>query len=260
MHRRPWLWLLLAAVYGTAAGGERTPILVELFTSEGCASCPPADALAARLHAEQPFEGVDIVILSLHVDSWNDLGWTDPFSSAAASARQRAYAETFGLKSAYTPQVVVDGTEELVGGDGPAVLRAIRTAAARPKARVVLRAVESTRGRPVDTMRYEVVVSDLGRVGRDGAVDVVLAILEDGLDVDVSAGENAGRRLRHDGVVREMHVVGRIGAAADGARLATPDLVLRSRWKRERIRVVAFVQERRTGRVVGVSPSRTPPA
>lgn len=258
MQRRPWLGVVLAFACGGGAAGEPTPVLVELFTSEACSSCPPADALLAQLHANQPIEGIDIIVLSQHVDYWNDLGWADPFSSTEATARQRAYVGRLGLRSAYTPQVVVDGEAELVGGDEAGAVGAVRRAATKPKARVALRVIEATRGRPVDTIRFEVVVSGLERTGREGPADVVLAIVEDGLGVDVRAGENVGRTLRHDGVVRELHVVGPVADKADRLSLATPRIALPSRWNRDHTRAVAFVQERRTGRILGVDRCAVP--
>src|ERR1700736_1842766 len=109
------LSLGLAVVVTPAAAGER-PIVVELFTSQGCSSCPPADALLAEL-AQRP----DVIALGFHIDYWDDLGWKDPLSSPAATARQRDYARQFGRRQVYTPQLVVDGAEEAVGSDRAAV-------------------------------------------------------------------------------------------------------------------------------------------
>src|SRR5438132_10574049 len=103
------------------------PIVAELFTSEGCSSCPPADAVLARLHQKRPLPGVQLLVLSEHVDYWNDLGWKDPFSDALFTERQSRYGSRI-----YTPQVVVDGRTDVLGSDEEGILRAARSAAAEP--------------------------------------------------------------------------------------------------------------------------------
>src|SRR5204863_4528217 len=127
---------LLAAIATLAASpraqrveGAATPIVVELFTSEGCESCPPADVLLRQLASTQPVPGAQIIPLSLHVDYWDQLGWKDRFSSALLTNRQRVYGTRFNIDSVYTPQMVVDGRSELVGSDGAAARKAIARAA-----------------------------------------------------------------------------------------------------------------------------------
>src|ERR1700691_2578855 len=131
-------FLSLTATMSTSAESSpdsdmRIPVLVELFTSEGCSSCPPADALLEKLDGEQPIAGAQIIVLSEHVDYWNHLGWKDPFSSAAFSARQEMYAHRFSLDGPYTPEMVVNGSAECNGSDAQKAESAIRHAIQEPK-------------------------------------------------------------------------------------------------------------------------------
>jgi len=218
------------------AAGE-TPVVVELFTSEGCSSCPAADTVLARLAATQPIKGAHIIALSEHVDYWNQLGWRDPFSSAAYSRRQSEYASAFRSDQVYTPQMVVDGQTEFVGSDERAAGAAIAEAARKSKAQVT---VALSSGNSA-TVRVS------GLHGGVGPVDVYAAVTESGLVSQVANGENAGRRLTHAAVVRRLERIGTIGAsgAFDGIfHFEAPP-------SGQDVRIVSFVQERNSRHIAG---------
>lgn len=240
----PALFTAVALLAGVSAGSvpvrtesaphrgvsvDRVPVLVELFTSEGCSSCPPADALLRDLMAAQPIDDVEIIGLSEHVDYWNRLGWTDPFSSSSYSARQSAYAAAAKSNQVYTPQMVVDGDTAFVGSDRTQALAAIAAAAARPKASVTLQWV--------DSRRLDVFIP----LGQSAAkVPVWLVVSENGLTVDVATGENRGRTLVHDGVVRRLLQIGR--TADSGGFHASLVVPAESGWNVEHLRVSVFAQ------------------
>src|SRR5712672_3378806 len=124
-----------------AAGDDnptRIPVLLELFTSEGCSSCPPADRLLEILDQKQPVAGSELIVLSEHVDYWDRLGWRDPFSSPQYAARQQEYASKFSRDGVYTPQLVVDGRFGFVGSDGREAVSAIQKAIREPKIAIAI--------------------------------------------------------------------------------------------------------------------------
>jgi hypothetical protein len=134
MRIRALAWslvVLLSASGSTRAQSlaDRVPVIVELFTSEGCSSCPPADGLLEMLLQDQPIKGVHVIPMSEHVTYWDHQGWKDPFSAQQFTARQQQYGLRFNLDSIYTPQLVIDGAREFVGSDKRAIERALADAA-----------------------------------------------------------------------------------------------------------------------------------
>jgi hypothetical protein len=216
---------MLAAL--PAAAQAAPPIVVELFTSEGCSSCPPADALLARL-AERP----ELLALSFHVDYWDGLGWKDPYSNAAATARQRRYARLLRLGVVYTPQIVVGGHWQAVGSHRAEVEQAIAEAARAAKTVPLTVSVDG------ETARVEIGAADAAASGT-----VLLIGFDRRRQSAVAAGENAGRHLEHVDVVRGIAAIGESDGRARRIEVRVP-------WRCDR--VAALVQAR-DGRILGAA-------
>jgi hypothetical protein len=245
------LILATAAAVSIPASSDRTIarhiVVAELFTSEGCSSCPPADALLQQIASQSPVDRVEVIGLEEHVDYWDRLGWRDPFSSATFTNRQSEYARVFRSGQIYTPLLVVDGAFEAVGSDKTAVRAAIAAAAARPAATVHVSATATN-----DRARVEVSVDMPTPLGRKGSADVVVAIVEDGLVTRVQRGENGGRTLPHSAVVRSLSTITTI--PPDASSRSVSILLPRSQeWRTSQLRVVGFVQERESHRVLGAA-------
>jgi hypothetical protein len=236
------VWLLSASA-GPSPAPARTPVLVELFTSEGCSSCPPADALLSKLLSAQPIDTVEVVPLEFHVDYWDRLGWKDPFASAAYSKRQQDYSRHFGPDKVYTPQVVVDGQAELVGSDEAKVVDAIRSAAA--KKHLPLAVSASARGSVVRVS----VEAPAAAAGLEPTA-IVVALVEDGVSSAVRRGENTGRTLAHSAVVRRHQIVGTLQPEAFVAEGEWP---LNPAWQRAAVRIVTFLQGEKSGQIYGAA-------
>jgi hypothetical protein len=219
----------------------RVPVLVELFTSEGCSSCPPAEDELARLDVDQPVDRARVVTLAYHVDYWNDLGWPDPYSSAVWTARQHVYDRDGQL---YTPQAVVQGERQCVGSDDSTLRRLVGAAAARPAARVSV--ASRAEGNAV---RAAVTVAALPSVSTGDRAEVWAALVERGVENLVARGENAGRRLRHAPLVRDRGVAGVVSGGGGSLDVV---LTVPEGARRDALGVVAVVQEARSGRVLGV--------
>src|SRR5215472_14756203 len=239
MMRLPFWTVLSLGVTSALAGPadrlpeERQPVLIELFTSEGCSSCPPADALLEKLDRSQPIAGAQIIVLSEHVDYWNHIGWADPYSSHAFSARQEQYARRFRTQGPYTPQMVVDGRSEFVGSDARAAESAIRSATKYPKAAIRI----SEDGPAV----IDVAPLPPG-TARKAAVFATYAM--DSGTQDVVRGENKGRRLDHVAIAKELKQIGTV----DDRTEFKAQLPVESG-----ARLVVFVQESRNGPVWGTA-------
>jgi hypothetical protein len=236
----------------TASSALKKPVLVELFTSEGCSSCPPADALLSKLGSLQPVAGAETIILEEHVDYWDDQGWRDPFASTAATARQRDYAFHLGGE-VYTPEMIVDGRAAFVGSEGGEARKEIEAATGAPKAEVHLEWANNPGSAGETSPVLHIRVGRLPSTADGAKPEVFLAVTESHLHSSVLRGENTGRALDHDGVVRQLMRVGaatvRNAAAYDGQ--AT--LKLNGTWKRENLRAVVFVQDPKTRRVFGAA-------
>ena len=234
-----------------AAGPNVTPVVVELFTSEGCSSCPPADEVLSKLDKTQPLQGIEVIALGEHVDYWNKLGWIDPYSSAEFSTRQNSYADALGRDSVYTPQMIVDGRDEFVGGNWNKAREAIMKAARLPKAKIQILAASNSNETNKD-LKLSIHISDIPRLTAGDKADVLLAITESNLRSEVARGENAGRYLRHSAVVRSLAVLGNI---TDGQQsfAAESTASLKVGWQRDNLRAVVFMQEQGNRRVLGAA-------
>jgi hypothetical protein len=230
---------------------NRTPVLVELFTSEGCSSCPPADDLLARFERLQPFDSVEIVALEEHVDYFNQDGWVDPFSSQEWTQRQFSYDNALHAGTPSTPQMIVDGQSHFAGGQINNVSAAILDASKKPQTAVVL--TQKVLNAP-DEPQFTVSVGKLVGAAEKDTPEVWLLISESGLHSAVDRGENAGHDLHHASVVRTLKKIGVVNPAADSPSF-TGDfpIKLKSTWKRENLHAVVIVQEKKSRRILGAA-------
>ncbi len=229
----------------------REPVVVELFTSEGCSDCPPADALLEKLEQQQPIPGADIIPLEEHVDYWNHDGWIDPFSSMAWTDRQRNYVAMLSNGTPYSPEMVVDGQSQFVGSREREAEAAIERAARGPKTDV---AISAGKLDGKDSQDFNVSVGKLVGNADDDVADVWIAVTEDGLRSSVTGGENAGHVLYHAAVLRLMH---RIGVAqlngTSTSFTGDPRVKFNSHWNHANLHAVVFVQEKKSHKILGAA-------
>ena len=218
----------------------KSPVLVELFTSEGCSSCPPADRALTFLEKQQPNSDAEIITLSLHVTYWDDLGWKDKFSSQMFTQRQELYSQRFNLDSIYTPQMVIDGNFELVGSDLTRAQKLISESAKTQKAKVEITNTND---------KLKIKVSEIP-MHKDASI--YLAIVEDNLISNVGNGENSGKKLEHNSVVRSLQSVGSINQSKNDFETDFP-LQFESAWKKENLKIIVFAQENQSRKILGVN-------
>lgn len=192
--------LTLTLAFAEAAGAAKIGFAVlELFTSEGCSSCPPAEEIFGKIAEEAQKLHKPIHLLAFHVDYWNQLGWVDPFSNADFTARQRLYATAFGSSQIYTPQLVINGEKEIIGSEESRIRKALDKALAKPSA--ISLGLRINKAGPASVeLEYE-----LSKVPENVVLNA--AVVERELVSNVTRGENSGLTLRHTNVVRLFHVL-----------------------------------------------------
>jgi len=237
----------LAAHAADSQNPAASTILVELFTSEGCSSCPPADAWLEKIDSAQPVPGVQLIVLSEHVDYWDHDGWKDPYSSPQLTERQERYEQVLGQTSAFTPQLIVNGTTELRLNDTRQTSDAIRTQAAAPRVPVRIDHVHIDPAAPNSVQ---------GHVWVDGksaafSADLYVATALDHATSQVLRGENGGRRLTHVAVVQELKKIGKV----EKGKTVDQDFQIKLKPGSDsaNLRVVAFVQQPGEGKVLGAA-------
>lgn len=236
----------LALAMAVPANGA---VLVELFTSQGCSSCPPADRLLIAM-GKDPDLAKQVVPLAFHVDYWNRLGWRDRFSDAAWTQRQGEYARIFKAATVYTPQLVIGGGADCNGSDLRCIKRAVEAASARPaQGRIVVELVPAGDGAVNATVRAQ---APAGAT----AVDVMVAVYESGLATEVKGGENARKTLHNDYVVRRLQRAFKLSGPAE--RNEAVALELDRDWRRPNLGVVVFLQDAKTYRVYGAATAAMP--
>lgn len=219
---------------------SKQAVLVELFTSEGCASCPPADKVLAFLEREQPAPQAEIITLAFHVDYWDDLGWKDAFSSPLYSQRQELYGQKFRIDAIYTPQMIVDGQTEFGGSNSGKAVSAVMESARAKKAKIEM------------VLNENLLKIDISEISKTENATVFLVIAEDNLTSKIKRGENSGQVLRHASVVRRLTAIGSVNSS-DSKFSAEANLEFLPGWKKENLKIVVFVQENESRRVLGVN-------
>jgi hypothetical protein len=231
----------------TTSPANLPPVLIELFTSEGCSSCPPADVLLKKLDAAQPIRGAQLIVLSEHVTYWDHDGWKDPNSSPALTERQNSYESALGGNTVYTPQLIVDGSREVKAADPKQIQETLQKAAATPKVAVRIGDVSIDPGNPTQLRAH---IETDPNFEKHNA-DVYVAIALDHVESQVLRGENGGRHLVHVAVVQELTKIGKLPKAKAFAQ--DVPLKLKPGTDPKNLRLIVFIQESGPGKVLGAA-------
>ena len=239
--------VLLLPATGSRAEGTGAPVLIELFTAEGCSSCPPADHFLEQLDAAQPVQGAHLIVLSEHVDYWDGQGWRDPYAAKAFTDRQVAYERKLKISEPFTPQFIVDGAVDMRLSHRERIKDQLLAAAADAKIPVTIESLHIDGGA---SPAINGVVSVAMAPG-DRPCDLFVAVALDHADTQVLRGENRGQHLEHVAVLRELV---RVGAVTPGAASSQSfSLPLRSGLDSAPFRVIAFIQQPGPGAVRGAA-------
>jgi hypothetical protein len=260
----PMILIVFAMSPGQTDGGggakvaakPPAPVVIELFTSEGCSSCPPADDVMTMLVKSQPVAGAQIIALGEHVDYWDRLGWRDQFSSAQFTQRQTEYAgRVFHTDNIFTPQLIVNGEQQVVGSDARKVKQAIAKAAERPPSVTLSLTVPNTPapdGRTPATVQVQVQATIADGAKLDEPTEVLLAVTEENLGSHVVRGENSGHDLRHGSVLRTLAPIGTM-TAKDASWSMTQPITVAKDWNPRQVRLVAIAQAKNSRRILGAA-------
>jgi hypothetical protein len=237
-------WLAATILMITAPGAAaapHAPILLELFTSEGCSSCPPAESLLDELDRTQPFSNAELIVLSEHVDYWDQLGWKDPYSSAIFSSRQNQYAARVAAPGVYTPQLIIDGQWEAIGSDRGRIRQIVAKASAQSKLPISL---ESSRSGNSGELHVAIPAARAVR-----PADVYIVLARNRVTSYVAHGENAHRTLSHTAVAYKMIKLGELQPGA----LFEKQLLIDLPPTAGQTRVIAYVDDAATGRIIALT-------
>ena len=229
-------FVIIAALVNLSA---KTPVLVELFTSQGCPTCPAADRVLEELAVNQPVDGAEIITLAWHVNLWDSFNWKDEFSSPAFTQRQVIYSRVLYIPEIYTPQMFVDGTIYFIGSKADKAEKAVSQASKTAKPAINL------------ALKDEKLSIDIPNLSKHETATVYIAVTEDDLTRKMERGNNAGKTLKHSSVARSLQAVGTIDARSQKFKADTY-IQIQPDWNKENLNYIVFIQENATRKILAV--------